>query len=284
MENIQDNQQPTKDPKHHKDPRDTTERAKYCFRTLLKKYRDSKEHLSNTKKPSVETQESLEVGELTLKYLPFILTRVKKAHVKHYRRYSFDELLEEALLASLMAEKRYNPKLGWDFSTYAKYDVEGALTKFTSSLSNTQLVLYNKMIKFIEKYSSETGKHPSKASILKGLSISEEKYTHLLQDLEPPILVPYMRIQEDSIGQEEVEQGMEDAVQESDVLVHDILKIIKNLESPTKEIIEMSVIQEMSIDSLAIFLGVTKQVAQGRIDSAKAELRDILELKGITND
>lgn len=276
MENIEDKQQTQKGSK------DPTERAKYCFRTLLKKYRDSKEHLSNTKKPSIETQESLEVGELTLKYLPFILTRVKKAHIKNHRRYTFEELLEEALLASLVAEKRYKPKLGWDFSTYAKYDIEGALTRFTSSLSNTQLALYNKMVKFIEKYSAETGKHPSKDSILKGLSISDETYTHLLQDLEPPILVPYMRIQEDSIGQEEIEQGLEEALQESEVLMHDILKIIKNLESPTKEIIEMSVIQEMSIDSLAIFLGVTKQVAQGRIDSAKAELRDILELHGIT--
>lgn len=262
------------------------EKAKYSFRVMLKKYRDSyvkqkdrKDHEGTTE----DCSDTLKVGELTLKYLPFILTRVKKKHIQYYRRHSYEELLEEAILASLLSEKRFNPTLGWDFTTYAKYDIDGALTKFVSTLSNTQLTLYNKMLKFIDKYSSEYGKHPSKRSIIDGLNISEEKYTHLLQDLEPPSIVPYMKLQvNNETHEEEVEAGVEEASQESEVIIQDILKIIKDLESPTREIIEMSVIQEMSIDSVASFLGVTKQAAQGRIDSAKAELRDILELHGIT--
>lgn len=252
------------------------DRPRYCFRSLLKKHQES------IKCSSTDNIAPIELGERTLKYLPFILARVKKSHIRHHRRYTFEELLDEAILASLVAEKRYKPELGWDFSTYAKFDIEGALTRFTSSLSNTQLVLFSKLTKFINKYSAETGKHPSKESIIKGLNISEEKYKHLLQDLEPPIIVPYTKVSDNSEMTEEVELGLEEAVQESDIMIQDILRIIKDLESPTKEIIEMSVIQEMSIDSLAIFLGVSKQVAQGRIDSAKAELRDILELHGIT--
>lgn len=239
-----------------------TEKARYSFRKVLKKYRNS-----NTD------------GALTLKYLPFILTRVRKKYLQHHMRYSYEDLLDEAILASLVSEKRYKPKLGYDFTTYAKYDIDGALTKFISSLSATQLTLYNKMLKFIDSYSSKTGKHPSKVSIIEGLQISEDKYNHLLQDLEPPIILPYMSISNEN---EEVELGIEDSTADSDIVIHDILTIISNLESPIKEVIEMSVIQEMSIDSIATYLGISKQEAQGKIDSAKVELRDILELHGIT--
>lgn len=239
------------------------EKAKYSFRKVLKKYRDSK-----------ETH-----GVLTLQYLPFILTRVRKKYLQHHMRYPYEDLLDEALLASLLSEKRYKPKLGYDFTTYAKYDIDGALTRFISSLSTTQLTLYNKMLKFIDQYSSKNGKHPSKDSIIKGLSISEEKYKNLLQDLEPPTIVPYMSISNED---EEIELGTQDSTVESDIIIHDILTIISKLESPIKEIIEMSVIQEMSIDSIAKYLNIPKQEAQGKIDSAKAELRDILELHGIT--
>ena len=248
------------------------EKAKYSFRRLLKKTLDT--HSKNVKQNKDTTEVSL-----TLQYLPFILTRVRKKYLQHHMRYSYDDLLDEAILASLVSEKRYKPALGYDFTTYAKYDIDGALTKFISSLSVTQLTLYNKMLRFIDSYSSKTGKHPSKASILSGLKISEEKYTHLLQDLEPPTIVPYMSITK---GGEEVELGVRESSTDSDIVVNDILTIISKLDSPMKEIIEMSVIQEMSIDSIASYLSISKQEAQGKIDSAKADLRDILELHGIT--
>lgn len=252
------------------------ERAKYCFRGVLKRYRDINK---NVKHDSKDKQE-ISFGDYTLKYLPFILKRVNKKYIQHHRRYSYEDLLDEALLASLVAEKRYKPELGYDFSTYSKYDIEGALSTFTSSLSNTQLTLFNKLIKFIDSYSSKNGKHPSKTSILSGLKISEEKYNNLLQDLEPPCIVPYMSISNEDTGQEE-EVGVEHRTPEDDLVITDILGIIAKLEEPIKSLIEMSVIQEMSIDSIATYLGVSKSQAQGSIDSAKAELRDILELHGI---
>lgn len=241
------------------------ERSKYSFRKTLKRLRD--------------LQKTEGYGGLTIKYLPFILNTVKKRHVKCNMKYTYEELLDEALLASLIAEKRYKPELGYDFTTYAKFDINGALTTYTTNLTKTQLQLFIKLVKFVDKYSATNGKHPSKASILKGLKISEERYVHLIQDLVPPSIVPYISMQDNG---EEVEVGVQEDESDSEVLVNDILKIISNLEPPLKDIIEMSVVQELSIDSIATYLKVPKATAQGLIDSAKAELRDILELHGIT--
>lgn len=239
--------------------------AKYDFRKVLKKIRDT---------GAVEG-----FGEMTLKYLPFILTKAKKKYLQCNMKFTYDELLDEALLAALTAEKRYNKDLGYDFTTYAQYDIDGALSTYTSSLSNTQLVLFRKLSKFIDNYAADTGKHPSKESIIKGLKISEEKYTHLVQDLVPPMVLPYMSIQEDG---DETELGIQEDMTDGEILINDILKIIENLEPELKSIIEMSVIQELSIDSIATYLKVPKAVAQGRIDTAKVELRDILALHDIT--
>lgn len=255
-----------------------TERARYCFRNILKKYRDTQ---GDTLKSISKDSQNVDFGSYTLKYLPFILTRVSKKCAQHHHIYSFDSMLDEALMAALIAEKRYKPELGYDFTTYAKYDIDGALNSFVSSLSNTQMVLYKKVLKFIASYSAEHGKHPSKASIIKGLKISDEKYVHLLQDLEPPTIIPYISISENG---EESEAGIEECTQENMTLINDILSIIAIMESPNKELIEMSVIQEMSIDSIAVFLGIPKAEAQGKIDAAKGQLRDILELHGITNE
>lgn len=244
----------------------TTEGSKYSFRKTLKRLRE----LQNTEG----------YGQLTIKYLPFILNTVKKKHVKCNMKYTYEELLDEALLASLIAEKRYKPELGYDFTTYAKFDINGALTTYTTNLTKTQLELFVKLVKFVDKYSAANGKHPSKSSILKGLKISEERYTHLIQDLVPPTIIPYINVQDNG---EESEIGIQDDESDSEVLVNDILKIISKLDAPLKDIIEMAVIQELSIDSIATYLKVAKPIAQGIIDSAKAELRDILELHGITN-
>lgn len=247
-------------------------KTKYSFKKVLKEF-----SLNNNKDSTVDN--STKFGSLTLQYLPFIFGVVKQRHIKHYPKYSYEELLEVALLASLTAEKRFNKDLKWDFSTYARRDIEGALVQYVSSLAKTQLELYNKVLKFISEFSSKTGKHPSKASIMKGLSISEEKYIHLLQDLEPPCIVPYMQMQEDGT---ETEVGIDTETPEDSIIVRDILKIISQLEEPTKTLIELSVIQELSLDAIASFLNVQKSEAQAKVDLAKADLRDILELHGIT--
>ena len=244
-------------------------RQKYSFKKILKEF-----SLKNTN----NTLEEKSFGSLTIKYLPFIFGVVKQRHLKHYPKYSYEELLEVALIASLTAEKRFKPELKWDFSTYARRDIEGALVQYVSSLSKIQLELYNKVLRFISEYSSKTGKHPSKESILKGLKISEEKYNHLLQDLEPPYIVQYTQITEDGT---EVELGIDNETPEDSIIVRDILKIISTLDADIKELIELSVIQELSLDAIASYLGIQKSEAQARVDSAKADLKDILELHGI---
>ena len=258
--------------------KDTTDevkeqRQRYSFKRILKEF-----SLKNNKNTEVSRQDT-GFGSITLKYLPFIFGVVKQRHLKHYPKYSYEELLEVALIASLTAEKRFKPELKWDFSTYARRDIEGALVQYVSSLTKLQLNLYNKVLRFISEYSSKTGKHPSKESIIKGLNITEEKYQHLLQDLEPPYIVQYMQISEDG---SEIELGIDTETPEDSIVIRDVLKIISQLEDTTRELIELSVIQEMSLDAIASYLGIQKSEAQARVDSAKADLKDILELHGIT--
>lgn len=216
---------------------------------------------------------------LTIKYLPFIVKRVGKKYQKHQGIYKFDMLLEVAIEAALKAESRFDPSKGLDFSTYARYDIDGDLNSCTSVLSKHQRALYNKLLSFISSYVETYNIHPSKASILKGLNISEVQYDNLMADLEPVDLVPYMLVNKDT-GKEE-ELGIDEYHGEESIVSMDIMKLLAHLSEEEQMLITMSCIEEQSVYAIMDKVGCNKSEASSKIDKAKAKFRKILEANDI---
>jgi len=99
---------------------------------------------------------------------------------------SFDDLFQEGCIGLIKAYNKFDPSLGFKFSTYATWWVRQAILSSLTSSSRTirlpshivQLKL--KMFKYTEKYVLLNGKEPEIKEIALFLEISEEKVNEIL--------------------------------------------------------------------------------------------------------
>lgn len=115
----------------------------------------------------------------TEQYAPYIRKIVGAMYKKRSGYYEFNELLSIAMLASIEAERRYNPELA-TFSTYIKRRVEGALTSFITNLDSGSLKTLKDILKFIKHYQAEHGLTPSLNIISDGVKAPVEKLIRIL--------------------------------------------------------------------------------------------------------
>lgn len=230
------------------------------------------------KQAAEQQKQSDKIESYTLKYLPFILRRVQKKHAKHYAIYKFDDLLDAAVEGALKAEKRYQPSKGTDFSTYARYDIDGAMDSFITNNTKTQLILYKKILQFVEEYVNGNSIYPSDIDIIKGVGITTEKYKELLTDMEPVHFVSYTTIRED--GSEE-ELGIDEYTGEDNLLSVDILKVLSTMDKETQDIIKIFCIEELSLNEIMHRFKISKPEAQSRVTQAKEKFKMALLDNGI---
>lgn len=214
----------------------------------------------------------------TLKYMPFIMNRVRKKHIKHQGYHSYEDLLLVAISESVKAEKRYNPSKS-DFSTFVRYYIDGALNEYVTPISKGQMKLYNKISKFIQEYTAKHKEQPSLETILEGTGITKLRYNNLMKDLEPTQLVNTIdEYSEDSVG---VVLTSPDTV-DSDLAVQDILNIIDGMEEADKNLLTEVLLKEVPITVMATKMKVSRAVAQSMFDQSRERLKDILILHDIT--
>ncbi len=219
------------------------------------------------------------VGSLTLQYMPYIFRTVGKKYYKHSRVYRYDDLLEVAIEASLKAEKRFNPDLGTDFSTYARHYINGDLSRYILNMTKHQFDIYTQMMDYIKKYFSKYGSYPTELKICKALGMTLEKYREFLKELEPPVLISYNYVTEN--GREE-EYGIDGNTPENSIISLDIMKLLCSLPKEQQDIIKMVCIEEMSIHNVMTYLKTDKSKAQSKIDKAISTFKELLESNGIT--
>jgi DNA-directed RNA polymerase specialized sigma subunit len=107
--------------------------------------------------------------------MPFIENFVRKLHRRYANHGEYEELLSEAILASLHAEKRYDPDKG-KFSAYARRFIEGAVIKSITKLGTKQQHVLNKVYKALDKYVAEHNAIPNIEVILESIGVTKEAY------------------------------------------------------------------------------------------------------------
>ena len=107
---------------------------------------------------------------------------------KFGKHHNFEELLSTAFIASLEAERTYNPNLA-KFSAYIKPRIEGAIIRSVSNTSGNQYRLLSRLHKFLDKYIVLHDMVPSQNTIIQELGINESELQLLLEDTGKTIIV-----------------------------------------------------------------------------------------------
>ena len=111
-----------------------------------------------------------------------VISIAKKYHRKNF---DFDDLLQESSTGLIKAVDRFDPTLGFKFSTYASWWIrQAALQYLNENETNIKVpthsrMLNNKILEFIKSYEEKEGCPPSLEAISKetGENVKKIKYT-----------------------------------------------------------------------------------------------------------
>jgi len=125
----------------------------------------------------------------TLQYKPFIEGLTRKLHRRFAERYDYEDMLSEAMIASLIAEKKYDPERS-EFSGFVKKYVEGAVIRSVTTTSSRKQNLLVKVYKWLDDYAEEHGAIASIEMALTILHIKQRDYDNALGASEHIYRVP----------------------------------------------------------------------------------------------
>ena len=115
----------------------------------------------------------------TEQYDGWIKKITRKVWNKHKRYHQFSDLLSVAYVAAVEAERAYDESKA-KFSTFVKPRIEGALTRYVSTLTSSQYQDLKKIYKFVDEYIAKHGRVPAQHIILSNIKLSEKKFISLL--------------------------------------------------------------------------------------------------------
>jgi len=121
--------------------------------------------------------------------MPFIQGYVRKLYHRFAKRYAYDDMLQEAFIAALLAEKRYDPEKG-DFSSFIKKPIDGAVIRSVTTTTSKQQTLLLRVYKYVEEYSAEHSEIPSIEMALQHLKIDWIDYERAFHSAEHLYRVP----------------------------------------------------------------------------------------------
>lgn len=208
----------------------------------------------------------------SLQYIPWILQITADVYNKHHKYYDFNELLSVAFAASVEAEEKYNPETN-NFTTYARYHIIPALNEYVSNMSKTQLDLQKRILSFIAKYFNDNKVHPCESVILKELNIKEETFRNLVQSVE----LTYIDDDTETVICSEM-------TAEQSIFLDEYYKALDYIDVDYDGILRLKIIEDLPFQIICKRLSLTKEKAQQLYDKALLDLREELQLRGISKE
>jgi len=141
---------------------------------------------------------------LTVQYLPLIRRIVYQLHRKFGKKHDVDDMLSEAIIAALVAEKRYDPEKG-KFGNFIQQAVTGAVIRSITSTSTKHQHTLNRIYTYIDEYIVEHKKIPSIDMTLEALHIPAVAYKRALRNSEELVKLSLTAMQD---ATDEVEDSM----------------------------------------------------------------------------
>ena len=147
----------------------------------------------------------------TLQYRPFIENLTRRIHERFGQRYSYEDMLSEALLASVAAEKRYDPERS-DYSSFIRRTLEGAIIRSVTSTTSKQQSLLLKVYRWVDEYAGTHDAIPSIGMALEALDITKASYEKALEASDHLYRIPMEDVGGIEVPSEDLEE-LYDAVE-----------------------------------------------------------------------
>jgi RNA polymerase sigma factor for flagellar operon FliA len=125
-------------------------------------------------------------------YVPLVKTVVGRLAMTLPSHVNTDDLYSAGLLGLLNALRRFNPKNGSSFETYARVRIRGAIFDELRRLDWVPRSIHDKAKKIektMQELTQRTGSIPTDAQMAKALGLSGEKYEDLLEEVRPTTYV-----------------------------------------------------------------------------------------------
>jgi RNA polymerase sigma factor for flagellar operon FliA len=125
---------------------------------------------------------------LVERYLPLVKTVVGKLAMNLPAHVNGDDLYSAGLVGLLNAVRRFNPKCGSSFETYARVRIRGAIFDELRRLDWVPRSIHDKAKKVeqtLQVLSQRQGGIPSEQDMAKALDLSLDEYQKLLDEIRP---------------------------------------------------------------------------------------------------
>jgi RNA polymerase sigma factor for flagellar operon FliA len=125
-------------------------------------------------------------------YLPLVRAVVSRVAMSLPTHVSGEDLYSAGLVGLLNAVRRFNPKSGASFETYARVRIRGAVFDELRRLDWVPRSIHDKarkVAKVMRELEQRKGKAPSDAEMAKALKMSVDEFQELLEEIKPATFV-----------------------------------------------------------------------------------------------
>jgi RNA polymerase sigma factor for flagellar operon FliA len=226
-------------------------------------------------------------NELVQQYLPLVKTVVGRLAMTLPAHVSAEDLYSAGLVGLLNAVRRFNPKTGVLFETYARVRIRGAIFDELRRLDWVPRSVHDKARKVEEqlrKLEQKKGRAPTEEEMAEALGLSVKEYTELLTEIRPATFVCLDSVRS---AEQEGEATQHEAV--ADASQHDpgyttarremaklIAQRLPHLPEPQRKVLALYYFEDLRLREIAEVFGVTEsrisQIHAAAILSIKAYL------------
>jgi len=211
---------------------------------------------------------SAQENSLVEQHLPLVRTVVGRLAMTLPSHVNADDLYSAGLVGLLNAVRRYNPKSGCSFESYARVRIRGAIFDELRRLDWVPRSVHEKARKIeqvMQELTQRNGQVPSAAEMARALKISEEDYDELLEQVRP---VTYVCL--DSVQNGQGEHGTayeflpDDSQADPDrqTAVRDLARIIEErlhqLPEIQRKVLALYYFEDLRLREIAEAFGVTE--------------------------
>jgi RNA polymerase sigma factor for flagellar operon FliA len=135
---------------------------------------------------------SAQENSLVEQYLPLVKTVVGRLAMTLPSHVNMDDLYSAGLVGLLNAVRRFNPKSGCSFESYARVRIRGAIFDELRRLDWVPRSVHakaRKVEKVLQELTQSTGEVPTDVEMAKALKMTLDEYEELVQEVRPATYV-----------------------------------------------------------------------------------------------
>jgi RNA polymerase sigma factor for flagellar operon FliA len=207
-------------------------------------------------------------NSLVEQHLPLVRTVVGRLAMTLPSHVNADDLYSAGLVGLLNAIRRYNPKSGCSFESYARVRIRGAVFDELRRLDWVPRSVHEKARKVeqvMQELTQRKGQAPSAPEMARALKISEEAYEELLEEVRP---VTYVCLDSVQNGQGEHGPAYEfipddsQADPDRQTAVRDLARVIEKrlhqLPEMQRKVLALYYFEDLRLREIAEAFGVTE--------------------------